>query len=179
MNTSASRLAASATERHSEGLRLYALGCFEEAAREIEAAFRDSPSSELANDWGALLSPLGELTGAFTWFEPDFAELVRTLRHVYEHREEAAQRGLLAAKHVRQHFGWPHVTQIYMDRVGLLMKPQTRTHTSSLIWRLARKSDKRCAEAWSNSIAVRVGCLCLPPFCGRAKHLNEAKRYES
>jgi len=46
--------------------------------------------------------PLGKLTGPFTWFEPAPAELVRTLRHVYDHRKEAAQRGLLAAKHIRQ-----------------------------------------------------------------------------
>jgi glycosyltransferase involved in cell wall biosynthesis len=61
--------------------------------------------------------PLGELTGPFTWFEPDFAELLRTLRHVYDHRKEAAQRGLLAAKHIRQHFAWPRITQMYMDRI--------------------------------------------------------------
>ena len=84
-----------------------------------QTAYLVSASEEMVPDEPP---PLGELTGAFTWFEPDFAELVRTLRHVYEHREEAAQRGLLAAKHVRQHFGWPRVTQIYMDRVGLLMK---------------------------------------------------------
>jgi hypothetical protein len=45
--------------------------------------------------------PLGELSGRFTWFEPDFAELVQTLRHVYENREGANERGRAAAKHVR------------------------------------------------------------------------------
>jgi hypothetical protein len=61
--------------------------------------------------------PLGELTGPFTWFEPDFAELVRTLRHGFDHRKKAAQRGLLAAKHSRLHFAWPRITQMYMDRI--------------------------------------------------------------
>jgi hypothetical protein len=48
--------------------------------------------------------PLGELVGNFTWFEPDSGALVRTLRHVYENREEAAQRGREAAKMVRQEY---------------------------------------------------------------------------
>jgi|tagenome__1003787_1003787.scaffolds.fasta_scaffold20990084_11 glycosyltransferase involved in cell wall biosynthesis len=64
--------------------------------------------------------PLGKLTGPFTWFQPDFSELVRTLRYVYEHREEAAQRGRLAAKHVREHFSWPHITRMYLERVNFL-----------------------------------------------------------
>jgi hypothetical protein len=53
MTTNAGELAGAAIERHSEGLRLYALGRFEDAVVEMEAAFRDSPSSELANDLGA------------------------------------------------------------------------------------------------------------------------------
>ena len=64
--------------------------------------------------------PLGKLTGPFSWFQPDFSELVRTLRYVYEHREEAAQRGRLAAKHVREHFSWPHITRMYLERVNFL-----------------------------------------------------------
>jgi glycosyltransferase involved in cell wall biosynthesis len=66
--------------------------------------------------------PLGKLTGPFTWFQPDLAELVRTLRYVHEHREEAAQRGRLAAKHVRQQFSWSHVTRMYLERVAFLTK---------------------------------------------------------
>jgi hypothetical protein len=41
---------------------------------------------------------------------------------VYEHREELAQRGFMAAKHVRQHFAWPRIKQMYMDRIGFLTK---------------------------------------------------------
>jgi len=66
--------------------------------------------------------PLGKLTGPFTWFEPDFSELARTLRHVYEHRQEAAQRGRLAGKHVRQHFAWPRIMRMYLDRIEFLPK---------------------------------------------------------
>ncbi len=61
--------------------------------------------------------PLGPLVGRFTCFEPDFADLVRALRHVYEHRDEAAQRGRLAAKRVRQEFSWPQVTAQYAERI--------------------------------------------------------------
>lgn len=64
--------------------------------------------------------PLGPLAGKFTWFEPDFADLVRTLRHVYEHRDEAAQRGRVAAQRVRQEFSWARVTTQYVERIRKL-----------------------------------------------------------
>ena len=94
MNTSASRLAASATERHSEGLRLYALGCFEEAAREIEAAFRDSPSSELANDWGAAELACGRVESAQESF-------VQALRLDAANADAAANLGALLSSQGR------------------------------------------------------------------------------
>ena len=61
--------------------------------------------------------PLGPLTGSFTWFEPNFAELVRTLRHVYERRDEAAQRGRAAGRYVHQEFSWTRVTWLYAERI--------------------------------------------------------------
>jgi glycosyltransferase involved in cell wall biosynthesis len=61
--------------------------------------------------------PLGPLTGKFTWFEPNFAELVRTLRHVYENRDEAAQRGRAASRYVCQEFSWARVTSLYAERI--------------------------------------------------------------
>jgi hypothetical protein len=45
---------------------------------------------------------------------------MRTLRHVYEHRDEAAQRGRAAAKQVREDFSWSRITQIYAERIGKL-----------------------------------------------------------
>ena len=65
--------------------------------------------------------PLGELAGDFTWFEPNFGQLVRTLRHVYEHREEAALRGRAAAKFVRQQYAWSKIAQLYQNRVAHLV----------------------------------------------------------
>jgi len=61
--------------------------------------------------------PLGPLSGPFTWFEPDFAELTRALRHVYENRDAAGQRGAAAAKRVRQGFSWASVTSLYAERI--------------------------------------------------------------
>ena len=55
------------------------------------------------------------------WFEPDFGELVRTLRQVYEHREEPTQRGRAAAKCVREEFAWSRITPRYADRIRALL----------------------------------------------------------
>jgi glycosyltransferase involved in cell wall biosynthesis len=48
---------------------------------------------------------------------PDFAGLVRTLRHVYENRDEGAQRGRAAARHACQEFSWARVTSLYAERI--------------------------------------------------------------
>ena len=63
----------------------------------------------------------GPLAGEFTWFEPDVRELARTLRRVYENREEAARRGAAAAQKVREAFGWPAVTRLYRERIAVLI----------------------------------------------------------
>jgi glycosyltransferase involved in cell wall biosynthesis len=65
--------------------------------------------------------PLGELSGAFTWFEPDIGELARTLRYLYEHREEAFQRGRLAAKIIARDYNWARITQLYLERIRSLL----------------------------------------------------------
>ena len=83
--------------------------------------------------------PLGKLTGPFTWFEPAPAELVRTLRHVYDHRKEAAQRGLLAAKHIRQHFPRPRITQMHN---GSHLLPYEAIDTRNAVAHLATSAEK-------------------------------------
>jgi glycosyltransferase involved in cell wall biosynthesis len=60
--------------------------------------------------------PLGPIAGAFTWFEPDFPELVSTLRHVYENRAEAAAKGRAAARSVR-HLTWQNAANLYSSRI--------------------------------------------------------------
>jgi tetratricopeptide (TPR) repeat protein len=56
--------------RHSEGVQLYSEGGFAGAAKFLHEALRDSPSSELANDWGAAELACGRLAIA----EQGFAE---------------------------------------------------------------------------------------------------------
>lgn len=63
--------------------------------------------------------PLGPIVGGFTWFEPNFLELVQTLRHVYENVQEAAAKGRVAARSVR-HLTWRHVTAQYAARIRKL-----------------------------------------------------------
>lgn len=65
--------------------------------------------------------PLGDLSGGFTWFEPDFGELVLTLRRVYENREETSERGRAAAKYVQKEFTWTQITSLYAARIRELV----------------------------------------------------------
>jgi glycosyltransferase involved in cell wall biosynthesis len=63
--------------------------------------------------------PLGPIIGPLTWFEPNFGELVRTLRHVHEYRQEAAANGQAAARSVCR-LTWRYVTDLYAARVRKL-----------------------------------------------------------
>ena len=65
--------------------------------------------------------PLGELTGKLTWFEPDIGKLARTLRHIYENREEAARRGAAGAHAIRSTHSWNRVNQMYLERIRRLV----------------------------------------------------------
>ncbi len=67
--------------------------------------------------------PLGEMAGPFTWFEPDLEELTATMRYVYEHREEAKQRGTSAVEAVHRAFDWSRVTALYLERIRRLCLP--------------------------------------------------------
>ena len=94
MTTNTGELAGSAIERHSEGLRLYALGRFEDAVREMEAAFQDSPSSELANDLGAAELACGRVQSAQDNF-------VQSLRLDANNADAAANLGALLSSQGR------------------------------------------------------------------------------
>jgi glycosyltransferase involved in cell wall biosynthesis len=86
--------------------------CSEETAYLISADEEEVPDEP---------PPLGPLVGNFTWFKPDFAELVRTLRHVYEKRDEAHRRGRAAANFAHRSYAWPQITQRYADRIHELV----------------------------------------------------------
>jgi glycosyltransferase involved in cell wall biosynthesis len=62
--------------------------------------------------------PFGELSSAWTWFEPDLVELAGALRAVYENRQEAERRGLLAAQFILQTHAWPRLLTMYLDRIA-------------------------------------------------------------
>jgi glycosyltransferase involved in cell wall biosynthesis len=64
--------------------------------------------------------PLGELTGEWTWFEPDVAVLARTMRHVYENRDEARDRGRKASAAIRRTLTWERVLPKYFDAIERL-----------------------------------------------------------
>ncbi len=68
---------------------------------------------------------LGELTGEWTWFEPDVTILARTMRHVYENREEATERGQNAAATIRRTLAWDRVLPTYLQRVAQLTRGES------------------------------------------------------
>ncbi|HXY79602.1 MAG TPA: glycosyltransferase, partial [Candidatus Bathyarchaeia archaeon] len=61
--------------------------------------------------------PFGEFVGGWNWYEPDVAALAQTMRHVYEHPEEAAARGRNGAKAIRRKHTWEKVTATYIERI--------------------------------------------------------------
>jgi len=63
----------------------------------------------------------GPLTGPFTWFEPNVEELAGTMRWLFEHRDEAAQRGRTASETVRTLLSWKRITSLQLERVRRLI----------------------------------------------------------
>lgn len=64
--------------------------------------------------------PLGEFSGPWTWFEPDVVALAQTMRQVYEHREEAKQRGMRASERIRNTLAWEKILPLYHERIAAL-----------------------------------------------------------
>jgi glycosyltransferase involved in cell wall biosynthesis len=54
----------------------------------------------------------------FRWAEPDEEHLASLLRHVYEHRDEARERGLRASARVRAQFTWGHTAKKIVARLS-------------------------------------------------------------
>lgn len=57
----------------------------------------------------------------FRWGDPDPQALRDLLRHVYEHRDEARERGLAAAREVHARWTWDHAAARIVDRIGSLV----------------------------------------------------------
>lgn len=68
-------------------------------------------------------SPLcfGPMSGPFSWFEPDVAELSRAMHWFYEHREETDRRGSLAGEKVRAALNWARITGLQLERIHHLV----------------------------------------------------------
>ncbi len=64
--------------------------------------------------------PFGEFSGAWTWFEPDLAELASAMRSVYENRAEATERGATAAGQIAQTHAWANLLPKYVERIAQL-----------------------------------------------------------
>jgi GT2 family glycosyltransferase len=90
----------------------------------------------IATDWGAHREYFDETVGyplrirglvparalnpyysGARWAEPDREHLCERLRHVYEHREEAAGRGCAAARAMRQRWTWAEASRRIAERV--------------------------------------------------------------
>ena len=67
--------------------------------------------------------PLGPMVTEFTWFEPNFTELVSSFRRVHQNPSEAVAKGQAAAKSIRN-LTWDHVTGQYADRIRRLCAAQ-------------------------------------------------------
>lgn len=60
---------------------------------------------------------LERLSGEFTWFEYDVEDLAAIMRHVYEHRDEAAARGRKGAESVLKTHNWARIAGLHLDRM--------------------------------------------------------------
>lgn len=63
----------------------------------------------------------GPMSGPFTWFEPDVAELSMAMRWAFEQREEAARRGAFGSEKVRAFLNWSRITNRQLERIRHLV----------------------------------------------------------
>lgn len=56
----------------------------------------------------------------FRWADPDYEHLAYLMRHVYENREAARERGRNAAQEVMSRWTWSHAAQHIADRIQLI-----------------------------------------------------------
>jgi glycosyltransferase involved in cell wall biosynthesis len=69
------------------------------------------------------LTPVGGMTwspyylGTQFWCEPDMKQAIETMRHVYNNREEAQEKGRQAREYVGLNFTWDRIGKIIVDRL--------------------------------------------------------------
>ncbi|NNK00317.1 MAG: tetratricopeptide repeat protein [Desulfatitalea sp.] len=68
----------------------------------------------------------------FPWYaEPDRNDLIRLLRHVYTHRDKAAQKGGAGRIYVESHLAWKHVAEKVIHRISRLKERPIRRLSKS------------------------------------------------
>lgn len=68
-----------------------------------------------------------ETVGRPWWWEPDPEALARQLRHVFENREEAKQKGSQASAWIRRHFTWAEAAEAAEARLRILASQAARS----------------------------------------------------
>jgi glycosyltransferase involved in cell wall biosynthesis len=61
------------------------------------------------------------------WAEPSYEHLRERMRHVYEHREEARNKGLFAATEVRMKWTWDHSARKILERLEQIESPSAES----------------------------------------------------
>ncbi|MGA8073804.1 MAG: glycosyltransferase [Candidatus Acidiferrales bacterium] len=64
---------------------------------------------------------LGPLANDCTWFEPNVTHFAETMRYVYEHRDEVAQRASPASAQIRASYSWSGVVARCRERIRDLL----------------------------------------------------------
>jgi hypothetical protein len=61
-----------------------------------------------------------------TWANPDVMHLRHLMRHVYENREEAKEKGKIASKHILSNFTWDHAAKKALELLSLGTTGETK-----------------------------------------------------
>lgn len=60
--------------------------------------------------------------GDMTWADPSIVHLRELMRHVFENREEAREKGEIARNHIEENFGWNNAASLIIDRLTKIQK---------------------------------------------------------
>ena len=67
------------------------------------------------------------LYAGFRWAEPSYEHLRHLMRHVFEHREDAAELGRRASEFAHANFTWDHTARLIIDRLEKLRGPKSHS----------------------------------------------------
>lgn len=64
--------------------------------------------------------PWEQYSGNMTWGEPNLIQAKQLMRYVFEHREEAKQKGEFGYQRIKEEFSWSKVGSLIKDRLKLI-----------------------------------------------------------